>query len=112
VLALSYSASIRRMGRYRPLSGFLFYELLDRGVVPKVYRDEDGVAKKRMPSQYVSEAVHHLRKLGVPWEWIVDETRTVYRGRYAASVLEYLEDTVPLARIDVWGRREGSSNSL
>jgi hypothetical protein len=81
---------------------FLFYELLDRGLVPNVYRDEDGVAKKRMPSQYVSEAVHHLRKLGVPWEWIVDETRTVYRGRYAASVLEYLEDTVPLARIDVW----------
>ncbi len=70
--------------------------------MPKVYRDEDGIAKRRTPSQDVSEAVHVLRKLGVPWEWIVDETRTVHERRYASSVLGYLDDTVALARIDVW----------
>jgi hypothetical protein len=77
---------------------FLFYELLDRGVVPKAYP-----GKTRTPSQDIADAVKHLRENGIPWDWIVDETRTLYDWRYAHSVYQYVEDTLPLARIDVWG---------
>jgi hypothetical protein len=82
---------------------FLFYELLDRGVVPKAYRKPDGTPRPRTPSQDISEAVKRLREAGlIPWSWIVDETRTVNSWRYAATVYEYVEDTLPLARIDLW----------
>jgi hypothetical protein len=82
---------------------FLFYELLDRGVVPKAYRGPDGVEKKRTPGQDISDAVNVLREAGlVPWSWIVDETRTLENWRYARSVYQYVEDILPLARIDLW----------
>jgi hypothetical protein len=76
---------------------FLFYELLDRGVIPKTYP-----GLQRTPGQYISEAVKRLREVGILWDWIVDETRTLYDWRYAPSVYQYVEDTLPLARIDVW----------
>jgi hypothetical protein len=83
---------------------FLFYELLDRGVVPKVYRFPDGSTRPRKPSQDISEAINVLRECGyIPWSWIVDESRTIEDWRYASSVRQYLAETVPLARIDVWG---------
>lgn len=82
---------------------FLFYELLGRGVVPKVYRGPDGTEKKRTPGQDISDAVGVLREAGrTPWAYIVDETRTLDNWRYASSVYQYAEDTLPLARIDVW----------
>ena len=61
-------------------SRFLFYELEQRGVIPKKY---DGVNPKtknyaRTPLQDVSVATMHLREVGlVPWHWIEDETRTL-----------------------------------
>jgi hypothetical protein len=77
---------------------FLFYELLDRGMVPKTYPEGT-----RTPSQDIADAVKRLREVGlVSWDWIVDETRTLYDWRYAGSVYQYVEDTLPLARIDVW----------
>ena len=82
---------------------FLFYELLDRGVIPKVYRKRDGTELKRTPAQDISDAVNVLRETGlVPWSWIVDETRTLQDWRYAGSVYQYVEDTLALARIDLW----------
>jgi hypothetical protein len=83
---------------------FLFYELEQQGVVPKAYRDASGNKRPRTPRQDISDATLRLRELGlVPWWWIVDETRDVSAWRYAASVYEYILDTVPLARIDCWG---------
>ena len=83
---------------------FLFYELLDRGVVPKAYRHADGTPRPRKPDQYISEAVNLLREAGlIPWSWIVDETRTLDNWRYAKTVYKYVAETLPLARIDVWG---------
>jgi hypothetical protein len=68
---------------------FLFYELLDRGVVPKAYRAPDGTERKRTPGQDISDAVNVLREARlVPWSWIVDETRTLDDWRYAGSVYE------------------------
>jgi hypothetical protein len=84
----------------------LFYELEQRGVIPKKY---DGVnpatGKKwaRTPLQDVSVATMHLRELGlIPWDWIEDESRQLHDWRYADSVIDYLIDTIPMARIDLW----------
>ena len=86
-----------------PTNGrFLFYELEQRGVIPKKY---EGL--KRTPLQDVSGATMRLRELGlVPWNWIEDETRTLSQWRYADSVLDFLRDTVPAARIDLWDGAE------
>ena len=82
---------------------FLFYELLDRGVIPKVYRKPDGTPKPRTPSQDISDAIMHLREVGIiPWSWIVDETRSLADWRYASSVYQYVNDILPSARIDLW----------
>ena len=60
-----------------PTSGrFLFYELVQAGVVSKVHTGA------RRPDQNLLDALTHLREAGlVPWDWIVDETRelTWYR---------------------------------
>jgi hypothetical protein len=78
---------------------FLFYELVSRQVVPKAYP----ARRERTPSQDVSDAVKHLRNVGiVPWDWIVDESRTLHSRHYASSVYEYVEDVLPRARIDLW----------
>jgi hypothetical protein len=66
---------------------FLFYELEGRGIIPKVYRHPDGSARRRTPSQDVSDALTHLREAGVvPWDWLVDESRTLHSWAYAGSV--------------------------
>jgi hypothetical protein len=90
-----------------PTNGrFLFYELEQRGVIPKKY---DGInpttGKKfaRTPLQDLSDATMHLREHGlVPWWWIEDESRTLNKWRYADNVVSYLRDTIRLARIDLW----------
>jgi hypothetical protein len=80
---------------------FLFYELEQAGVVSKRATNQDGSASARKPSQNLNDAVTHLRKAGVvPYDWIVDESRHVKAWRYAASVYDYLADSVDLAAID------------
>jgi hypothetical protein len=87
-----------------PTSGrFLFYELEDRGVVPKRYFYEDGRERARKPHQDITDALTRLREVGrVPWEHIVDETRVLNTWAYGATVAEYVEAAVERARIDVW----------
>jgi hypothetical protein len=91
-----------------PTSGrFLFYELEDRGIVPKAYRKADGTPCARTPAQDISDALTHLREGGlIPWEHIVDETRTLDIWPYAGSVAEFLLAEIPLARIDLWDGEE------
>ena len=88
-----------------PTNGrFLFYELEQQGVIPKAYLDASGRKRARQPAQDVSDATMRLRELGlVPWDWIVDETRELTAWRVAASVYEYITDSVADARIDCWG---------
>jgi hypothetical protein len=90
-----------------PTNGrFLFYELEQQGVIPKAYRDASGKERARTPAQDISDATMRLRERGlVPWWWILDESRDVGTRRYAASVYEYMLDTVSLARINCWGRQ-------
>jgi hypothetical protein len=94
-----------------PTNGrFLYYELEQRDVIPKKY---DGInpatGKKwaRTPMQDVSVATMQLRESGqILWDWIQDETRNLSKWRYADSVLQYLRDTIDLARIDLWAGEE------
>jgi hypothetical protein len=55
-------------------SRFLFYELVQRGIVSKERKSSGG----RRPDQDVSDALIDLRENGqVPWDWVVDETRSL-----------------------------------
>jgi hypothetical protein len=82
---------------------FLFYELVERDVIPKAYLHPDGKKKARQPDKDISAAVTVLREGGwVPWSYIADETRSLHDWRYAESVYRYVEDTLTLARIDLW----------
>jgi hypothetical protein len=87
-----------------PTSGrFIFYEMLSRSVIPKLYYYPNGRRKPRTPAQDVAEASYHLREVGlVPWEWIVDETRDLASWSYAESVYRYVENGLSHARIDLW----------
>lgn len=78
---------------------FLFYELVQAGVLDKSRTRRAG----RGADQDLSDASKHLRDVGlVPWEWIVDETRTVTAYTYAPSVAEYLSGAVERATLDRW----------
>ena len=90
-----------------PTNGrFLFYELEQRGVIPKKYdgiNPDTGKKWARTPLQDVSVATMRLRESGlIPWHWIEDESRTLTEWRYADIVIDYLIDTIPRARIDLW----------
>jgi hypothetical protein len=81
-----------------PTNGrFIFYELEQRGIVPK---RSDG---KRQPRQDISDALMHLRERGIiPWWWIEDPSRTLDEWQYAGSVYEYATEAIERARIDLW----------
>ena len=88
-----------------PTNGrFIFYELEQRGLIPKAYYFTDGVTKRpRQPKDDIADALMHLREHGlIPWWWIEDETRHVYAWRYARTAKQYLLDTVDEIRIDPW----------
>lgn len=87
-----------------PTSGrFIFYELVQAGIIAKKRAATGGDAQGRRADQDMIDALYRLREIGlVPWGWIVDETRSVSVWRYADSVASYLADTVELARIDLW----------
>jgi len=77
---------------------FLFYELVQRGILSKE-RKERG----RRPDQDMSDALTDLRERGlVPWEWIVDETRALDDYRGASNVREWVLDVLPAVRLDPW----------
>lgn len=78
---------------------FLFYELVQMGVVQKKALTQGG----RRPDQYVSDATMVLRRLGlVPWEWIRDETRSLTQWDRSTSMYEYLEAEAKKFRLDCW----------
>jgi hypothetical protein len=88
-----------------PTNGrFVFYELEGRGLVRKSNRGESRRGNTNDPrEQEVNEALLELRVRGVvPWEWIVDETRQLHEWEYAATVSDYVLDSVVWARINPW----------
>lgn len=87
-----------------PTNGrFIFYEIVQRGILPKSYLDERGQKKPRQPAADVTDALTVLRRLRlVPWNWIEDETREMSDWEFAHSVAEYVKESVHSARIDAW----------
>lgn len=78
---------------------FLFYELEHEGRVSK-----DKERGKRNDGQNLSDALMRLRETGlIPWEWIVDETRSLDAWSSSASVYAYALEAIEAARVDCWG---------
>jgi hypothetical protein len=111
-----------------PTNGrFLFYELVQLGVIPKAYKYEVGdkvkgkvleegdprigTLKPWQPSGDVSAALTHLREEGlIPWNWIVDETRTMHAWEFAGSGV-CAESASPCPHRPM-GRRRGTVGNL
>lgn len=87
-----------------PTNGrFIFYELEGMGVVFKPKKGERRGTADRPGPMELTEALTVLRKVGlVPWDWIVDETRTLHEWEYSSSVAEYVRDALEYARINPW----------
>jgi hypothetical protein len=82
---------------------FLFYELEQRGVVPKHYLDDQGRKRARQPGGDIADALTHLRQHGlVPWDWLEDEVRHLSRWAYAATIADYVTRSIDHARLDLW----------
>jgi hypothetical protein len=81
-----------------PTSGrFLFYELVQRGVISK---EKTGA---RRPDQDMNDVLTRLREDGaVPWDWIADETRTLSTVFTAPTVAGWMSRVLGQARIDPW----------
>jgi hypothetical protein len=81
---------------------FLFYELVQRGVISK---ERTGA---RRADQDMSDALTQLRESGqVPWEAIVDETRSLDTWDVAPTVAAWMSDALADARIDPWEDEPG-----
>lgn len=77
---------------------FLFYELEGRDIVAKSYP-----GKSVTGSQEVSRAFMVLREEGlVPWNDIVDETRSLHNPHRRTTVAEAAADLLDRARKDPW----------
>lgn len=76
---------------------FLYYELVQREHLSK---HKTGA---RRPDQDLHDALTDVREDGrIPWDWIVDETRSVEDYTGYPSVLEGVLQTLPHIRIDPW----------
>jgi hypothetical protein len=76
---------------------FLFYELVQRGIISK---EQTG---KRRPDQDMSEALTMLRERGdIPWDWIVDETRSIDDFTGSITVKEGILAVLPAVQLDPW----------
>jgi hypothetical protein len=76
---------------------FLFYELVQRGVITKT------ATGARRPDQDMADALTGLREDGqVPWNWIVDETRSVDAIPVAATITAWMTGMLEEARLDPW----------
>ena len=84
-----------------PTSGrFLFYELVQRRFISKAKKPGGG---GRRSDQDMTKALTDLRKDGaVPWNWIVDETRSLEDFTGSATIREWVLEFLPQARLDVW----------
>jgi hypothetical protein len=82
---------------------FVFYELEQAGDATKL--GETRRSHGWPPgSQDIVDYVRDLREFGVvPWNWIVDETRTITEWNHAATVREYMLDRLKHAVINPWG---------
>jgi hypothetical protein len=102
-IALDWLGEKKDRGETPTSLRFLFYELEQQGHVSKSPLRLDGLPKKRKADQDLIDAVTWLRDCGlIPWDWIVDESRSVHDWARADSVAAYVAQSVQYARIDPW----------
>jgi len=78
---------------------FLFYELVQRGVISK------HATGGRRADQNMIDALTSLREDGtIPWDWIVDETRAVSDYTGYESVKAGLTNVVDQIKLDPWNK--------
>jgi hypothetical protein len=83
-------------------SRFLFYELVQRKVLPK-HGEQKG---SRRADQNLHDATTHLREHGlVPWEWIEDETRWLEDYTGCRNIKEGAQSAIAGLWLDPWGGR-------
>jgi hypothetical protein len=79
---------------------FLFYELVQRGQLSK---EKTGV---RRPDQDLHDALTDIREDGrIPWDWIVDETRSLEDYTGYPSIKEGVLAQLPHVGLDPWDGR-------
>jgi hypothetical protein len=85
---------------------FLFYELVQRGQISK---ERTGA---RRPDQDLHDALTDIREDGrIPWDWIVDETRSLEDYTGYPSIKEGVLAQLPHIGIDPWrGRAQEAAN--
>jgi hypothetical protein len=81
-----------------PTSGrFLFYELVARRIISKQ------PTGKRRADQDMTEALTQLRENGdIPWNWIVDETRSLKDYSGSSTITEGVLDRLRYIKLDPW----------
>jgi hypothetical protein len=83
---------------------FIFYEMVQRGWLSKETPERTDGRKGRRPDQDLCDAIFDLRERGViPWDWIVDETRSLnsYLGD-ASTIKQAVLDILPYMTLDPW----------
>jgi len=79
---------------------FLYYELVQRGVVSK---RRTGA---RRTDQDTIEALTRLREAGqIPWDWIVDATRSLDDYAGDVTIKQGVLDHLPYIHLDLWRAR-------
>lgn len=82
---------------------YLFYELEQKGILSKTLVERTDGKRGRRADQDLQDAVLYLREKGiVPWDWIEDETRVLHDWECAASVADYVLDSLRYASINPW----------
>jgi hypothetical protein len=87
-----------------PTSGrFLFYELVQHGVISKERPTPTNGKIGRRPDQDMTDALTDIRESGIiPWDWIVDETRSVDDCTGYGSVKDGVLAQLPYIKLDPW----------
>jgi hypothetical protein len=79
---------------------FLFYELVQRGQLSKT------ATGARRPDQNLHDALTDIREDGrVPWDWIVDETRSLENYTGYPTIKQGVLASVPHITLDPWQGR-------
>jgi hypothetical protein len=91
----------KRDGALPTSNRFIFYELVQRGVLDKAKKRGAG---SRGADQDLSDAITRLHEVGlVPEEWSVDETRELHDREGYSSLADAVLEAVEYAPINCWG---------
>jgi hypothetical protein len=96
----------RRDGAIPTNARFLFYELVQRGVLEKQSKPRTDGKRGRRPDQDLHDALMDIRETGrIPWDWIVDETRELEDYTGYESVKAGMLARLPYVELDPWRGR-------